>query len=218
MRLAVVLVLGVGVGVVSPAAADDETIPAGTNVDVSTLGLLDGDVGELYASLYCAPGTQPCELPAQTLRLHGPDGTAVDLRWVLIAFEHEGIENFHHREIVVLLGAPGAGGAPTVVHAISQFHHAAYDNGDEFTQTERQRVIDLDRDGIDELCIETWNDDRDGFIGRAAFRVDAGALVAVPTLDKKCPRRGYQMFVPVVGDDDPAWTRRRHARAHRAKV
>lgn len=198
----------------APAAADDTVaIPVGTDIPLDQLGLLEADVGELYVSLYCAPdATAPCELPAHTVAVRRHDADPVELRWVLMELEHEGIENYHLREIAVLLGPATTAGTPTVRLAISQLHYAAYDNGESFTQTDRQRVIDLDRDGTDELCIETWNDDRHGAITRTAFRVEDGTLVAVPKLGKKCPRRGYRMLVPV-DDDDPARARRRRARA-----
>ncbi|MCB9594894.1 MAG: hypothetical protein H6719_19385 [Sandaracinaceae bacterium] len=140
---------------------------------------------------------------------------------------HEFDGMYGYDEDLVLLSGDAA---PRVAHTLTQWRHDVTDAGTEVLMR-RHRVVDLDRDGVSELCLETVVESGVGLFplmeleahGRrwfpsrrarsiAAFTHDvtAGRLVARPALDRRCPRRGYRPLVPTTTapPDGVAWRRR----------
>lgn len=136
--------------------------------------------------------------------------------WLGVAPEHHEHDGMYsYTENVVILVA-GPQGPPRVAHTLVQWRHHVPDCFAE-VELRRQRVVDLDGDGETELCIEFVAERGAGLFqvmslgerhqrwypaersrGFSAWSLDTGAarLSRRSTLDERCPRTGYQPFVP----------------------
>jgi len=138
--------------------------------------------------------------------------------------EHDGM--YGKNEDVVVLSRNPPATEPTVVATLTQLTFDVFDAGTTF-RMRRQRVVDLDRDGADDLCIESVEETGPGLFTLMDLRgrpfrpmtrtrgIDAwsvslrGELVRRPALDGRCPARGYRPFVaPARPSADPVEARR----------
>jgi len=103
---------------------------------------------------------------------------------------------------------------PRPIHTLTQWNQDVVDCATSLTMR-RQRSLDLDGDGCDELCVETVEEAGVGLfevmdldergepwrpVSRArritAWRWDGDRLARAAALDGDCPRVGYGFFVP----------------------
>lgn len=163
-----------------------------------------------------------CELSPVAVLATGPVPLTVALS--TSHHEHEGMYGTDE-DVVVLASKPNAP-EPNVVATITQLSFDVVDTGTTF-RMRRQRVVDLDRDGADDLCIESVEETGPGLFAVMDLRgrpfrpttrtrgIDAwsvsldGELVRRPALDGRCPTTGYRPFVaPSVKSTDPVERRR----------
>lgn len=138
--------------------------------------------------------------------------------------EHDGMYAYTENVVIVI-----GGGSPRVAHTLVQWSHHVPDCFAE-VQMRRQRVVDLDGDGVTELCIESLAERGGGLFqvmnleeqhqrwypaersrGFSAWSLEPGAgrLARRSTLDERCPRTGYRPFVPTRPHADPLGWRAR---------
>ena len=151
------------------------------------------------------------------------------LLWVGVTMaDHEFDGMYGHNESLVLIVAPTPTRPARLAHTLYQWNHSVVDNRTSVL-VRRQRVIDLDRDGVTELCIESVEETGVGLFevmdlgdrhqrwrplekkrALSAWRFDvrAGALRAEPSLAARCPRGGYRPFAKTPVVDDPIGWRR----------
>lgn len=163
-----------------------------------------------------------CELSPVGVLATGPVPLTVALS--ITHHEHDGMYG-KDEDVVVLSGNPGAP-EPSVVATVTQLSFDVVDTGTTF-RMRRQRVIDLDRDGASDLCIESVEETGPGLFtimelrgrpfrpasrtrGIDAWTVSlAGELVRRAALDGRCPGTGYRPFVaPATSSTDPVEARR----------
>ncbi len=100
------------------------------------------------------------------------------------------------------------------LHTLVQWRQDSFDEHST-TLRRRFRIVNVDDDGDDELCVESTTTTGPGRFSTAAvyrpqqrhtgydaFTWSSGRLVRAESLDGGCPQRGYQMFVtmPLTGD------------------
>lgn len=163
-----------------------------------------------------------CELSPVAVLATGPLPLTVALSTT--HHEHDGMYGMDE-DVVVLAHKPNAP-EPIVVATVTQLSFDVVDSGTTF-RMRRQRVVDLDRDGSDDLCIESVEETGPGLFaimdlrgrpfrprtrtrGIDAWSVSlAGELVRRPALDGRCPPSGYRPFVaPGKPSTDPVERRR----------
>lgn len=121
-----------------------------------------------------------------------------------------------HEEVVLVDEA----GRP--VHTLVQWSQTV--GAQETTLLRRRfKVVDLDGEGSDEVCVESSTEVGPGSVetrqsgrfrptrrssGFDAFAWDGQRLVHVETLDGRCPRTGYQLFVSMPRGSDQVAARR----------
>jgi hypothetical protein len=147
--------------------------------------------------------------------------------WVGAAtFDHEWDGMYGHDEELVI-AVPGPSGL-RVAHTLVQWSEEVVDCFTE-VRLRRRALADLDRDGADELCIESVLERGAGLFmvidlggrGRSwtpiertrditAWRASASGvgLERVGNLDERCPREGYALFVDTRPSGDAVSSRR----------
>lgn len=163
-----------------------------------------------------------CEYPRVATLATGPVALTVGLSST--HHEHEGM--YGSTEDIVVLSRNPLASDQVVIATLTQLDVDVVDTVTHF-RMRRQRVVDLDHDGENDLCIESVEEEGPGLFevmdlhgrpfrptrrtrGIDAWSVDpAGALQRREALDENCPSRGYTAFVtPAAVSDDPVERRR----------
>lgn len=163
-----------------------------------------------------------CEYPRVATLATEPVALTVALS--ITRHEHDGM--YGSTEDIVVLSQNPMTAAQMVIATITQLDIDVVDTVTHF-RMRRQRVLDLDHDGQNDLCIESVEEEGPGLFevmdlhgrpfrptrrtrGIDAWSVDTtGALHRRESLDESCPSRGYAPFVaPATVGDDPVERRR----------
>lgn len=159
------------------------------------------------------PGAHRCRFQTATWRIGG------NTYWAAAASEQHDHESMYGVRQEVVLLAPQREGLH-VVATLTQWDEDVFDCGSRL-KMRRGRVLDVDGDGVTELCIETVEEQGPALepgvrqwkpFGRRrwteAYRAQPTRLVRAPDVAARCPASGYGMFVDLAPIDDAlAWRR-----------